>query len=137
MKRQHLQCIELLAYLVASLLIAPNSWAIGETTDERIAAVGSTITREIVIDERERQLNAQHRTRREYVGPGEMERDEYIIVDLTGSVTRSFCPYSCEERSLERSHCQTWQSIQDPSQCYVRDTRIPSGAIPGFGSTAR
>ncbi len=64
------------------------------------------------------------------VGPGEeVGRGTYEVVSTNGSITRSLCPYTCEMHGLPRSHCRTWQSKQDPTRCYVQDTRIPSDAI--------
>lgn len=81
--------------------------------------------------EEERQANAKHVSRTLYKGNGEnVGRDQYIIVDLTGSTTRSGCPYGCEDRNLPKEHCKTWTSKQDASQCYVQDTRLKSSAMP-------
>ena len=60
---------------------------------------------------------------------GKEREGQYIIIDMSGSITRSVCPYTCEMRGLPREHCRTWQSLQNPKLCYVQDTRIPSEAI--------
>lgn len=63
---------------------------------------------------------------------GEITQGEYVIVDLTGSITRSPCPYTCEDRGLPAQHCRAWQSASDPEECYLQDTRIPSDAFPAI-----
>lgn len=75
------------------------------------------------------QVSAQHPTMKEHQGSGDLQRGEYEIIDLSGSVTRSFCPYTCADRGLAPANCKAWKSIQDPDKCYVRDTRLPSNAF--------
>ena len=53
----------------------------------------------------------------------------YVIVDQSGSITRSTCPYSCKDRGLPENHCRSWPSVSNPGECYVQDTRIRSDAI--------
>ncbi len=70
--------------------------------------------------------NAKHPSMTLHTGPDALKKTEYIIIDSKGGITRSLCPYSCEDRGLAKEHCKTWPSIQDPSNCYVQDTRIES-----------
>lgn len=60
---------------------------------------------------------------------GELKPGEYIIIDLSGSVTRSLCPYTCKDRGLAKAHCHMWPSKINPNECYVQDTRVASGAF--------
>lgn len=60
---------------------------------------------------------------------GTLQRNEYETVSMNDSITRALCPYTCEMRGLPKQSCRTWQSQNDPSLCYVQDTRIPSNAI--------
>ena len=56
--------------------------------------------------------------------------NEYVKVDLEGGVTKSSCPYTCEDRGLAKEYCKIWESVLDANECYVQDIRIPSDAIP-------
>jgi hypothetical protein len=56
--------------------------------------------------------------------------NEYVKVDLEGGVTKSSCPYTCEDRGLAKENCKIWESVLDANECYVQDLRIPSDAIP-------
>ena len=60
---------------------------------------------------------------------GVIASNEYEVISTNGSITRALCPYSCEMRDLPKKFCKTWQSKQEPSMCYVQDTRIPTEAI--------
>jgi len=60
---------------------------------------------------------------------GNLASNEFEVISTNNSITRALCPYSCEMRGLPKKFCKTWQSKQDPSMCYVQDTRIPSDAI--------
>lgn len=61
---------------------------------------------------------------------GDLKSGEYIVISPNGSITRSICPYTCEMRGLPKDYCKTWKSITN-EECYVQDTRISSGAMPG------
>ena len=61
---------------------------------------------------------------------GVLKQGEYEVISTNGSVTRSFCPYTCEMRGLPKQYCRTWKSVQEPDKCYVQDTRLPSEAVP-------
>ena len=64
------------------------------------------------------------------VAPGEpLTAGTYIVIDPKGSITRSFCPYTCADRGLEKKHCKAWKSNREPDKCYLQDTRIPSDAV--------
>ncbi len=63
---------------------------------------------------------------------GDMKQGEYEVVSLNGSITRSFCPYTCEMRGLPKESCRTWPSNREKDKCYIQDTRLPSDAI-AFG----
>ncbi|MCB0324075.1 MAG: lipid-binding SYLF domain-containing protein [Bdellovibrionales bacterium] len=76
-----------------------------------------------------RSQHAEHPSMKLHQGSGPVQADEYVIVDLTGSVTRSPCPYTCQDRGLAQANCRAWPSKQDPKECYVQDTRIPSDAF--------
>ncbi|MCB0360441.1 MAG: lipid-binding SYLF domain-containing protein, partial [Bdellovibrionales bacterium] len=76
--------------------------------------------------------NARHPSMKLHQGSGPVQDNEYVIVDLTGSVTRSPCPYTCADRGLSQDQCRAWQSSQDASECYVRDLRIASDAFPSL-----
>lgn len=69
---------------------------------------------------------------------GTLKKDEYVVISMNGSITRALCPYTCEMRGLPREKCREWQSVNDPSKCYVQDTTLPSDAVPfeGDGATA-
>jgi hypothetical protein len=56
--------------------------------------------------------------------------NQYVKVDIEGGVTKSTCPYTCEDRGLAKEYCKIWESVLDPNECYVQDIRIPSDAIP-------
>lgn len=60
---------------------------------------------------------------------GELLAYEYEVISPNGSITRSFCPYTCEDRDLPRERCREWQSKLDPQKCYVQDLALPSNAI--------
>jgi hypothetical protein len=60
---------------------------------------------------------------------GDLQKGEYIVISPNGSITRSVCPYVCADRELPEEFCKAWQSISDPSKCYLKDTRIASDAI--------
>ena len=60
---------------------------------------------------------------------GELKSNEYEVIDMNGSITRAFCPYTCAMRGLEAKYCKAWRSVSDPKLCYVQDTRIKSDAI--------
>ncbi len=59
------------------------------------------------------------------VGP-----NEYRRISQNGGTTRRPCPYTCEMRGVPRDHCREWKSKEDPSECYVEDTSVPSNAVP-------
>lgn len=65
---------------------------------------------------------------------GVLKPNEYFKISPNGSITRSWCPYTCSMRNLSHKNCRTWQSKIDPTQCYVQDTRIPSDAVPVAGT---
>lgn len=67
--------------------------------------------------------------------PGEdLTPGTYETVSTNGSITRALCPYTCDMRGLPKEHCKTWASKQEPSKCYVQDTRLQSNAIPEMGT---
>lgn len=61
---------------------------------------------------------------------GILKSGEYEVISTNGSISRSVCPYTCEMRGLPKQYCRAWPSKQDPSRCYLEDTRIPSSAVP-------
>lgn len=90
-----------------------------EVTNEEQAATSSPgLSAEM------RLRNAKHPKMTLHKGPDALKVGEYIIIDSLGAVTRSLCPYSCSDRGLPAEHCKTWPSIQDPTNCYVQDTRL-------------
>lgn len=60
---------------------------------------------------------------------GVLEKNEFEFISTNESITRSWCPYDCNARSIPRKNCRAWRSIQDPTKCYVQDLRLPSSAI--------
>lgn len=80
--------------------------------------------------ESQRLANARHPSMKLHVGDGDLQRGEYEIIDMSGGVTRSPCPYTCQDRGLSSKNCRAWQSQLDRRMCYVQDSRIPSQAIP-------
>ena len=64
---------------------------------------------------------------------GNLKANKFEVIDLNGSITRAFCPYTCAMRGIEAKHCKTWRSLNDPNLCYVQDTRIHSEAIKWGG----
>ena len=75
---------------------------------------------------------ARHPLMVRHVGDGDVKAGEYEIMDLTGGVTRSLCPYGCKDRGLSSANCRAWRSNIDAKYCYVQDTRVRSGAISGM-----
>ena len=61
---------------------------------------------------------------------GNLKQGEYEVISTNGSVTRAFCPYTCEMRGLPAKNCKSWKSLQEPDKCYLQDTRLPSNAVP-------
>jgi hypothetical protein len=67
---------------------------------------------------------------------GYLAPNEYEVISTNGSISRSFCPYTCAMRGLETKDCKTWRSLNDPELCYVQDNRVPTNAIKwGEGSS--
>jgi NAD-dependent SIR2 family protein deacetylase len=60
---------------------------------------------------------------------GLLKQNEYEVISTNGAITRAFCPYTCAMRGIEAKHCKTWRSTNDPTLCYVQDTRIKTDAI--------
>lgn len=65
---------------------------------------------------------------------GRLEPGEYTVISPNGSITRSFCPYTCEMRGLPKEHCKAWKSVMNPELCYLQDTRITSAAVKFSGA---
>ena len=113
----------LIVFIFMFLVTSPTLFAQSEDTNKDKVAL--TEMREKLNTE-SRIKNAEH-PQMKLAPPTEDEsEDTYIIVDLTGSVTRSVCPYTCEDRGLPAEHCRTWYSILNSKQCYIKDTRITS-----------
>jgi len=92
-------------------------------------ATKDVISNQGQVSEEQRLQNAAHPTMKLHGNTGAIADDEYIIMDMVGSVTRSACPYTCEDRGLAKQNCRAFQAAKDKSQCYVQDTRIKSNAF--------
>lgn len=60
---------------------------------------------------------------------GEMGPKEFRIVNEDGNLTRAHCPYTCEDRGVDRQNCKEWKS-ENGQEYYVQDTRQRQLAVP-------
>ncbi len=62
---------------------------------------------------------------------GEVQPDEFEVMNANGGLTRKSCPWTCEMRGIPEEHCKMWKSPRRDN-CYVWDTRLPQDAVvPG------
>lgn len=64
-----------------------------------------------------------------HTGFDDPKPNEYILIDPKGSIARSECPFTCEDRAISKENCKTWKSKSNSKECYVQDLRIASEAI--------
>lgn len=114
----------------AAVLLA-GAWTIASAKDAQEESLRNLRQQ---LNSQERVKNAQHPRMTRLEAGNSLSKDNYEIVDLTGSVTRSVCPYTCSDRGLKESNCHAWRSGRDKDECYVRDTSIPSDAFVSIDS---
>ena len=64
---------------------------------------------------------------------GVLEEDEYEVISMNGGLTRKTCPYTCEMRGIDKSHCKEWKSTSH-NLCYVEDTSLSQNAVKPDGN---